>query len=854
MDLSKSGWYPETTDKEFYNKLYSRLEFSENLDIPGIYSENYQQFVKKFINRQTPYKSLLLFWELGTGKTKGSIDILEGFKPLVGQDNGLEKFLIITKNKTLQSTYKKELLADPTNTYASSREKEAIRKNDKETIKIVKSRISNYYEFINYDEFVNKVIGRTHTSEITGSKRREVKGDNVDYSLFDNRIIVIDEVQNITGNFRYLSLMRVLKNSINTRLILLSGTPIVDSPTEIIYISNLLNFSNPYFVLDDNSLELNKSADIQLEKLINKFKSPGLVENIVVNNNNILTFTSKGQELLAKSLQGKVSYVKGNRKNYPKTIRVGESLRNATGSLTVYRCPMSDYQSKVYIESLKEKTTFYTLPSNIATMTYKVKDNEVIQESMDKKNLKGTPLNYSSIGLYSSKFKAILSNINSSPGISFIYSNNVQTSGTILAASVLDANGYYPYGSKHKGPSKGAYILYGEQLSDSKRSQYEKIINSKENIRGDIIKIIIGSPVISEGVSFFNVRQVHILEPFWNLAKTLQAEGRCVRNYSHISLPPDERNVSIYWYVSTSKDIITIDETKYLVCEEKDRINKSIERLMKEISIDCYRMEKKSDTNLNNSRECDYTLCDYTCKYINNDKISKEKIDISYNNFTAPDQIRYSKEMIKTYFNTSREFPIDKILSYPPLTQVNKSNVYYAIDDLVSNKQKFLSKVWGYGYVAHSGKYYRFISTPMENKNINPKTIDSYLNSKSSSIATSSKTKPVTIDSESDNESDDVSPVISKLYQIEDFANNQNINYIGLVEDNIFKIVDLSKNKSKGTARDQSRGKNCLSFSKGELFNIAKYFNANIHPQSSKLELCSLVKNTLEMKKLILEI
>ena len=61
-------WFPDIRDPDFYNKLYSKEEFNENTKRKdGVYQEPYQQFVRKFINQNTPYYSLLLFWSMGSG-------------------------------------------------------------------------------------------------------------------------------------------------------------------------------------------------------------------------------------------------------------------------------------------------------------------------------------------------------------------------------------------------------------------------------------------------------------------------------------------------------------------------------------------------------------------------------------------------------------------------------------------------------------------------------------------------------------------------------------------------------------------------------------------------------------------
>ena len=50
-----------------------------------------------------------------------------------------------------------------------------------------------------------------------------------------------------------------------------------------------------------------------------------------------------------------------------------------------------------------------------------------------------------------------------------------------------------------------------------------------------------------------NVRQVHILEPFWNEVRINQLIGRAIRQCSHEDLPLEERYVDVYRYYATRK-------------------------------------------------------------------------------------------------------------------------------------------------------------------------------------------------------------------------------------------------------------------------------------------------------------
>ena len=58
----------------------------------------------------------------------------------------------------------------------------------------------------------------------------------------------------------------------------------------------------------------------------------------------------------------------------------------------------------------------------------------------------------------------------------------------------------------------------------------------------------------AEGLDFKFIRQVHILEPWYNMNRIEQIIGRAVRTCSHKDLPFIERNVQIYLYGTILED------------------------------------------------------------------------------------------------------------------------------------------------------------------------------------------------------------------------------------------------------------------------------------------------------------
>ena len=119
------------------------------------------------------------------------------------------------------------------------------------------------------------------------------------------------------------------------------------------------------------------------------------------------------------------------------------------------------------------------------------------------------------------------------------------------------------------------------------------------------------SPAGAEGISLENIRQDHIMEPYWNEVRITQLIGRAVRICSHKNLPINERHVDIFRYRSMKynikiKEIIegqtvrkeqiliedinklkTIDYTIENFARTKNNLIQTFLDAMKEVAIDC---------------------------------------------------------------------------------------------------------------------------------------------------------------------------------------------------------------------------------------------------------------------------
>jgi hypothetical protein len=108
----------------------------------------------------------------------------------------------------------------------------------------------------------------------------------------------------------------------------------------------------------------------------------------------------------------------------------------------------------------------------------------------------------------------------------------------------------------------------------------------------------------AEGISLKNVRQVHMMEPFWNYVRLEQVQGRAIRICSHKDLPLEDRNVEVYTYLMKFSEQqkrdrkvdesiairdkgLTTDQIIYTLMMTKRRLSEQMFDVMKSAAIDC---------------------------------------------------------------------------------------------------------------------------------------------------------------------------------------------------------------------------------------------------------------------------
>jgi hypothetical protein len=222
------------------------------------------------------------------------------------------------------------------------------------------------------------------------------------------------------------------------------------------------------------------------------------------------------------------------------------------------------------------------------------------------------------IGRYSSKIKNIHDSLIDSEGIVLIYSQYIE-GGIVPIALMLEEMGFKRYaGTKQNNKSlfetppttialnaitmkqkkggepfsQATYIMItGDSFLSIDNNEEVKAVTDTNNAMGHRIKVILISQAGSEGLDFKFVRQVHIMEPWYNMNRIEQIIGRGVRNLSHKDLPFSNRNVEIFMYGTMLTGDNKIQESAdlyvYRLAETNAEKIGKITRILKQIAVDC---------------------------------------------------------------------------------------------------------------------------------------------------------------------------------------------------------------------------------------------------------------------------
>ena len=115
---------------------------------------------------------------------------------------------------------------------------------------------------------------------------------------------------------------------------------------------------------------------------------------------------------------------------------------------------------------------------------------------------------------------------------------------------------------------------------DGSKTPAQRMSNIQKYNTGQV-PVLIFTMAGAEGMDLKNTNTLFVIDPWWNANKMGQIAGRVARYQSHVSMPPKERHVNIYYLVLKKprqldkSDVVrlSIDEILYRVSEEKELEN-----------------------------------------------------------------------------------------------------------------------------------------------------------------------------------------------------------------------------------------------------------------------------------------
>jgi hypothetical protein len=674
--------------------------------------------------------------------------------------------------------------------------------------------IKKNYTFLGYIQFSN-VIESLSTN--IDKLKDEFNGRLVIIDEYHNMRTAFDAEDKRTQKKQTTKQLDTLvDNADNLRLLLLSATPTYNSYKEIIWTLNLLNKNDKRPPIKERDI-FEKNGNFKpdgRERLINA--SRGYVSFVKGDNPYVFPFrvypfnypynrekhrhrvkhkkntdhfptiqlngVDITEDSQLKILRSHLTFVKINKAQsdiyeilLENTIKMNENFRDLSGfKYTELQLPIqclniayptsdvdadADADADADEETTTNPATYVGSEGLKRIMRYR--DTMAFKDGFEYRNGYEGFFNLSTIGQYSCKIQAICNEIINSTGVILIYSNYLD-GGLVPMALALEEMGMRRYGegkslfetppSRFNG-QQYVMITGDKRLSPNNPGEVTAATNIL-NRNGEAVKVILITSAGAEGIDLKFIRQVHILDPWYNMNRIEQIIGRAVRNFSHKDLPFDQRNVQIFLYATLlrkeEENVEAIDLYVYRKAEQKAIQMGRITRVLKEGAVDCllnYEQQNYTHKNLVEdgygyvrqvladgtivpdfpvgdmpySANCDYMeTCEYVCSpYSNKDEYEENlnQEEETYDETFIKMNTNALQKKIESLFRESYIYNYEKL--YKELTKgrtYNNTQVYYALSNIIDKRIMIYDKYERPGYLVNVGEFYLF--QPKELSNI----------------------------------------------------------------------------------------------------------------------------------------
>lgn len=532
--------------------------FRETIPKPGKYFRHqiYTARAFKYTDR------MLCYQKPGTGKS--CTQVASALEVLKSTD--LYKNVLMVTTRPLKKSMEMQFLCKCTDgsflekktKYYSGREEQGPNKKYKDTFSVI-THHDLFLMAINSKKESDPVIGKT------GDELRKIFNNmiiqidevstliNTDFSMKDNEstykisedikllstIKDVDDPRIINSDKKYIQIWRILHAVENTKVMCLTGTPIINYPSEFFFIANLLlpmgpehqydveEISNRVFSLKDedftrmNGLISYVDVSENVAKMINEgFLVPH--EHIITekkNNGDIVNHNIQSQmKLFFYEMHGNQSEAVFNDDEKSVNTKKFQQINSYVGSdLLTYKDSSKDKPI--------EYNTLLDQMSNSSMFTHIVQTQK---NSINKKTLGVTYIYSTMTESIFEPYKLMFEKY----GFEVISKDDLHPTinGTteFCGESTVEIN-------KLKKPGDKPRVVFVDSSIDnlSVREKILRICSSKENVYGELIHTLIGSSIFEMGVNIGNVYLFIRNYGEWSISKYEQSRDRVFREDSH---------------------------------------------------------------------------------------------------------------------------------------------------------------------------------------------------------------------------------------------------------------------------------------------------------------------------------
>jgi superfamily II DNA or RNA helicase/ASC-1-like (ASCH) protein len=430
------------------------------------------------------------------------------------------------------------------------------------------------------------------------------------------RLLIIDEAHNLfrsiinsaSEHSNARKLYQMVMSARNLRILFLTGTPASKDPFELVPCFNMLA---GYDLLPTQyetfyKLYVNRSTGTILnrERLSNRLT--GLVSYVAPQypsspDSGAIAGASREEGGFPEELPVQVVRVEMGEEQYrqyllARDIEESEGKGSGSGASPVQERITSSAPLALPGSEASSGSTYYVRSRSLSNFAPPRSDRMLGVSEMDDSAFANEN---------SPKIASLISNLALSQGPALIYSQFVGVGGLTTISRFLMRSGFQRWTPELRvSAAVNRYAVISGEVSSEERTVVQKAFNDISNIRGEVIRALLISKTGAEGLDLKGVRQVHLLEPYWDKAREDQVRARGVRLGSHDHLPALEREVQPFLYVSTANlsldfeakenekplrklEEITIDEKFHLRGERKKVLNEQFRVLLQKISLEC---------------------------------------------------------------------------------------------------------------------------------------------------------------------------------------------------------------------------------------------------------------------------